>query len=64
MPNCAVDELAPARSFAPSGSLTQTANGNAGAADGVTVVAVFGIGKDAGHDVGDACGSIVGEVDG
>jgi hypothetical protein len=54
MPNCAVDELAPARSFAPSGSLTQIGNGSAGAAEGVTMVAVFGIGSEAGHDVGEA----------
>jgi len=54
MPSCAVDELAPARTFAPSGSLTQTGKGSAGAAGGVTVAAVFGIGRDAGHDVGEA----------
>ena len=64
MPNCAVDELAPARTFAPSGSLTHTVKGSAGTVGGVTVVAVFGIGREAGHDVGEACGSMVPEAEG
>src|SRR5438874_131815 len=34
MPSCAVEELAPARTFAPSGSLTHTGNGRPGAAGG------------------------------
>jgi hypothetical protein len=43
--------------------LTQIGKGNAGIAGGVTVAAVFGIGRDAGHDVGEAWGSMVGEAE-
>jgi hypothetical protein len=64
MASCAVDALAPARSRAPSGSLTQIVNGSAGAEGGVTVGADLGIGRDAGHDVGEAWGSMVGEAEG
>ena len=59
----APDALAEARRLTPSGSLTQIANGSAGAGD-VTAVADFGTGSDAGQDVGEACGSMLLEADG
>jgi len=61
---CSQNAATVADFFAPNGSLTHTGNGRAGAAGGVTVVAVFGIGREAGHDVGEACGSMVPEAEG
>jgi len=56
----ALEALAAARRFTPRGSLTQTGNGSAGAASG-TVPGDFGIGSEAGHVVGDACGLMLPE---
>jgi hypothetical protein len=61
--NRALETLAADRRLTPSGSLTQTGNGRGGA-EGVTAAVAFGIGSDAGHVEGDACGSIVLEGDG
>jgi len=59
----ALDALAADRRFTPRGSLTQIANGSAGA-EGTTTVVDFGTGNDAGHDVGEACGSMLLEAEG
>jgi hypothetical protein len=45
----------------PNGSFTHIGKGKAGAAEAAAVPAVFGIGSEAGHDVGEACGSALAE---
>jgi hypothetical protein len=60
----ALDVLAPERRLTPSGSFTQIGKGSAGTAGAGTVGAELGMGRDAGQDVGEGCGSIVAEGDG
>jgi hypothetical protein len=50
------------RRLTPKGSFTHIGKGKAGIADAGAVPAVFGIGSDAGQDVGEAWGSALGEV--
>jgi hypothetical protein len=61
--NRVLEALAADRRLTPSGSLTQIGNGRAGV-EGVTAAVAFGMGSDAGHVEGDACGSTVLEGDG